>query len=62
VYFVEMKMSQWSKELRNWRGIRGQKEVAALLYVSVRTYEGWEAGHTPSRFARNELRRSMCQK
>lgn len=57
----EMKMSTFSKELRVWRGKRGQKEAAGKLGVSVRTYEGWEIGHTPSRFAQNELRRLMEQ-
>jgi ABC-type polysaccharide/polyol phosphate transport system ATPase subunit len=54
-----MKSSEFSKELKKWRGKRRQKEVAALIDVSLRTYEGWEIGHIPSRFAQNEIRRLM---
>lgn len=54
-----MKFSTFARELKKWRGKRGQKEVADGLGVSIRTYEGWEFGHTPSRFAQNELRRLM---
>lgn len=44
-------------DLKNWRGERLQKEIADLVGVSVRTYEGWENGKTPSRFALNIIRR-----
>jgi hypothetical protein len=55
-----MKQNLFSKELRKWRGKRGQKEVADRLGMSLRTYEGWEAGHKPSSFAQNEIRRQMA--
>ena len=56
-----MKQGSFAKELKNWRGERLQKEVADLLGMSLRTYEGWEIGHNPSRFAKNEIRRLMAQ-
>lgn len=56
-----MKLSRFSKELKAWRGKRGQKEVADLIDVNLRTYEGWESGRTPSQYAINRARRKMSE-
>lgn len=48
--------------LRRWRIGLGlvQKQAADKLSVSVRTYQGWEAGKSqPNKFARAELERLM---
>lgn len=54
-----MKLNQFAKDLKNWRGSRGQKEVAELCDWNLRTYQGWENGRPPSRFRIKELRRQM---
>jgi len=56
-----MKMSSFAKELKKWRGQRGQKEVADLIDVNLRTYEGWELGRNPSRYAINRAKRKMAE-
>lgn len=55
----QMKKSPIAKKLIEWRGKRGQKEVADLLDVNLRTYEGWEVGRKPSRYAINQIYRKM---
>jgi hypothetical protein len=61
VTVIKMKLSSFAKEVRKWRGKRGQKEVADLCGWNLRTYEGWENGRAPSRFRINELRRQMAE-
>ncbi len=55
------KLTEFAKQLRAWRGNRGQKEVAELVGANLRTYEGWENGRNPSRYAINQIRRQMEQ-
>jgi len=56
-----MKSTPFSKELKKWRGARGQKVAAELIDANLRTYEGWEIGRSkPSRYAINEIRRRMA--
>jgi DNA-binding XRE family transcriptional regulator len=55
----------FKKTLKQWRTDRGfvQKEAAAFLGVSKRTYEGWEYGRTcPKELAMAELTRRMNSK
>lgn len=41
--------SSFAGRLRKWRGARLQKEVAVILDVEKRTYQGWEGGyHEPT--------------
>jgi DNA-binding XRE family transcriptional regulator len=54
-----MKLTKFSKELKVWRGNRGQKNAADLIDVNLRTYEGWESGRMPSRYAINRARQKM---
>jgi len=54
-----MKATTFSKALKQWRGSRLQKEAADVLDVKLRTYEGWELGRNPSRYAINEIQRRM---
>lgn len=54
-----MKTGEFGKFLKQWRGNRLQKEVADVLNVNLRTYEGWENGRNPSRYAINEIQRRM---
>ena len=54
-------VTEFGIKLKSWRGNRYQKQVAALLDISVRTYQNWEEGvTTPSRFARVEIERLMA--
>jgi len=52
---------QFGKMLKAWRGKRLQKEAADLLQVNLRTYEGWENGRQPSRYAINGLKGQMAE-
>ena len=54
-----MKIGAFGKALKKWRGGRLQKEVADILDVNLRTYEGWESGRKPSRYAINKIKRRM---
>jgi DNA-binding transcriptional regulator YiaG len=56
-----MKLSKFSKSLKEWRGKRLQKEAAEILDVNVRTYEGWESGRNLSRYSMNHLRKTMAE-
>jgi hypothetical protein len=57
---MQMKIGVFGKSLKQWRGKRLQKEAADLLQVNLRTYEGWESGRNPSRYAINEIQRRMA--
>ena len=56
-----MKIGEFGKSLKQWRGNRLQKEAADLLDVNLRTYEGWENGRNPGRYAVNEIKRRMAE-
>jgi DNA-binding XRE family transcriptional regulator len=56
-----MKIGEFGKALKLWRGARLQKEAADVLEVNLRTYEGWESGRQPSRYAINEIKRRMAE-
>jgi hypothetical protein len=55
-----MKIGEFGKSLKLWRGKRLQKEAADVLDVNLRTYEGWENGRKPGRYAINEIKRRMA--
>jgi DNA-binding transcriptional regulator YiaG len=50
---------EFAEKLKKWRGERLQKEVAALLQVSVRTYQGWEEGRGMNALSKSEIERRM---
>ena len=37
-------LTEFARKLKEWRGNLRQKEGAAILGVSLRTYEAWESG------------------
>jgi DNA-binding transcriptional regulator YiaG len=51
----------FKKTLRSFRGERLQKEMADLLDVSLKTYQGWEQGRNPSRYSQNLIRSKIQQ-
>jgi hypothetical protein len=55
-----MKIGVFGKALKAWRGKRLQKQAADILQVNLRTYEGWENGRNPSRYAIKEIQRRMA--
>jgi DNA-binding XRE family transcriptional regulator len=50
---------EFAKKLIEWRGSRLQKEVASLLEVSLKTYQGWEQGRGVNALAKETIERRM---
>jgi len=55
---------KFKTELKKWRRSKRflQKQAAEFLEVNIRTYEGWETGHSvPHALSISEIKRRMAQ-